>query len=121
MLIVGLVSLNWFQGDFLINGVDRSFPPDRTVFFTRGFYMWDVFQLGAETARTTASLLPANLFLFISEIIGLSLVTAEKLWFYLLFTLSGLSMYFLATTVIDENIVILLVSLRLCFSCLTPT
>ena len=53
IFLVGLVSISWFQGQFLINGVDRSFSPNRTVFFTRGFFMWDVFQLGAESARTT--------------------------------------------------------------------
>ena len=99
ILIAGLISISWFQGSFLINGIDRSFPPNRTVFFIRGFYMWDIFQLGGESARTTAGLFPANLFLFISEVAGLSIVTAEKLWFYLLFSASGLSMYFLTITV----------------------
>ena len=100
ILIVGLISISWFQGNFLIDGIDRSFPPNRAVFFTRGFYIWDIFQLGGESARTTAGLFPANLFLLISEAAGLSIVSAEKLWFYLLFSGSGLSMYFLATTVI---------------------
>ncbi len=100
ILIAGLISISWFQGSFLINGIDRSFPPNRTVFFVRSFYIWDIFQLGGESARTTASFFPANLYLLISEVAGLSIVTAEKLWFYLLFSSAGLSMYFLTTTAI---------------------
>jgi hypothetical protein len=96
---LGIISITWFQGSFLINGLDRSFPPDRTAYFTRGFYVWDIFQLGGLSVRTLAGLFPANLFLYATEIAGLSLVTAEQLWFYLLFVSAGFSMYFLSTTV----------------------
>jgi hypothetical protein len=96
---LGIISITWFKGSFLINGLDRSFPPDRTAYFIRGFYAWDIFQLGAVSIRTLAGLFPANIFLYVTEVAGLSLVSAEKLWFYLLFVSAGFSMYFLSTTV----------------------
>ena len=96
---LGIISITWFQGSFLINGLDRSFPPDRTAYFTRGFYVWDIFQLGGLSVRTLAGLFPANIFLYFTEVAGLSLVAAEQLWFYLLFVSAGFSMYFLSTTV----------------------
>lgn len=97
--VSGLVSISWFQGDFLINGLDRSFPPGRIEFFLRGFSLWDVFIFGADSPRNVAGLFPTNLYLAVSEVIGLSLISAEKLWFYFLFTSMGLSMYFLTTTI----------------------
>jgi len=99
ILVAGLISLTWFKGNFLIDGLDRSFPPDRTAYFTRGFYVWDIFQAGGNSVRTLAGLFPTNIFLIGTEVAGLSLVAAEKLWFYLLFVSAGLSMYFLSTTV----------------------
>src|SRR5665647_3578248 len=93
---LGIVSITWFQGSFLINGLDRSFPPDRTAYFTRGFYGGDIFRVGGLGVRTLAGLFPANIFLYATEIAGLSLVTAEHLWFYILFVSAGFSMYFLS-------------------------
>ena len=99
ILAAGLISLTWFKGNFLIDGLDRSFPPDRTAYFMRGFYVWDIFQAGGNSVRTLAGLFPTNIFLIATEVAGLSLVAAEKLWFYLLFVSAGFSMYFLSTTV----------------------
>ena len=96
---LGVISISWFNGPFLINGLDRSFPPDRTLYFMRGFYVWDIFQLGGISVRTLAGLFPDNIFLYLTEVAGLSLVSSEQLWFYLLFASAGFSMYFLSTTV----------------------
>lgn len=97
--VLGLISITWFKGSFLINGLDRSVSPDRTAYFLRGFYVWDIFQLGGISVRTLAGLLPTNIFFYISGVVGLSLVASEQLWFYLLFVSAGFSMYFLSTTV----------------------
>jgi hypothetical protein len=96
---LGIISITWFKGSYLIDGLDRSFPPDRIAYFMRGFYAWDIFQLGGNSARTLAGLFPTNIFLYVTELAGISLVNAEKLWFYLLFVSAGFSMYFLSTTV----------------------
>jgi len=47
---------------------------------------------------------PNGVFLGLSAVIGLSLEGAEKVWFYLLFAFSGLSMYYLASTIIKNKI-----------------
>jgi hypothetical protein len=101
--VLGVISITWFKGSFLIDGLDRSFPPDRTAYFIRGFYVWDIFQLGGISARTLAGLFPTNIFLYVTELVGISLVNAEKIWFYLLFVSAGFSMYFLSTTVYRGN------------------
>ena len=98
IFVIGLISISWFRGTFLIDGLDRSFPPDRIAFFQRGFSFWDTFILGSSNPRNFAGLLPTNLFLVISQLVGLSLVNAEKIWFYFLFSFSGISMYYLAIT-----------------------
>src|ERR1035438_9556320 len=100
---LGIISITWFKGNFLIDGLDRSFPPDRTAYFTRGFYVWDIFQLGGISVRTLAGLFPTNIFLYATEVAGITLVSAEKLWFYLLFVSAGFSMYFLSTTMYKGN------------------
>lgn len=79
------------------------FPPNRWRTFTRSFYTWDTNSLGGANSRVLADSIPYNVFLFLSEIAGLSLISAEKLWFYLMFTSAGLSMYYLTTAVIREH------------------
>jgi hypothetical protein len=100
---VGLLSVSWFRGDFSIAGGDMLFPPDRQQIFIRGFYAWDGQSLGGANPRILAGFIPYNVFLFLSEMVGLSLISAEKLWFYLMFTSAGLSMYYLTAAVIREK------------------
>jgi len=100
ILAVGVLSITWFRGDFLIAGLDMLFEPDRWQYFIQSFYGWDTRSLGSANPRILAGTIPYNAFLALSKIAGLSLVSAEKLWFYLMFTSAGLSMYYLATTVI---------------------
>jgi len=100
ILSAGLLSLTWFRGDFLINGGDMLMPPNRWQHFIRSIYAWDTNSLGGANARIIAEIVPYNTFLVLSEAVGLSLVNTNKLWFYLMFTSAGLSMYFLTTIVI---------------------
>ncbi|MEM0031689.1 MAG: hypothetical protein QXV48_05080, partial [Desulfurococcaceae archaeon] len=100
ILCVGFLSVTWFKGNFLIAAGDMLFPPSRWQTFLRAFYVWDSTSLGAENPRILAGSIPYEGFRALTEIIGLSLVSAQKLWFYLLFTSTGLSMYYLTTTVV---------------------
>ncbi|GFP19355.1 hypothetical protein HKBW3S03_00860 [Candidatus Hakubella thermalkaliphila] len=100
-LLLGLLSLTWFKGDFLINTGDLGFPLDRISHFIQSLYIWNgSVGLGSMNPQALAGALPLRLFLAITEIVGFSVVVAEKITYYLSFTLSGLSMYFLTSTLI---------------------
>jgi len=103
ILSVGLLSFTWFRGDFLITGGDMLLPPNRWQHFIRSFYSWDASSLGGANTRILAEVIPYNTFLVLSESVGLSLVNTNKLWFYLMFTSAGLSMYFLTTIIIGST------------------
>ena len=101
--ILGLLSITWFRGDFLIATLDLSFPPNRILTFSRSLYLWDVLSLGYANARISALIVPYEGFRALSEIIGLSLVTTEKILFYGFFTFSGISMYYMTSNLINEG------------------
>jgi len=101
ILAIGTLSLTWFRGDFLVSQGDFLFVPSRLRSFFRTFYVWDdVTGLGMSNMRITAGVIPYEFFRASTEVFGVSLTTAEKAWFYLTFTLSGLSMYLLTSTVV---------------------
>jgi len=78
-------------------------PPDRLHNFVRSFYTWDTNSLGSANPRILADKFPFNGFLAFSEIIGLSIENADMIYFYLMFTSAGLSMYFLTTTAVGKE------------------
>ena len=102
ILLVALISLVWFGGNYMLIGTDLIFPSNRIPTFLKTFSIWDPSSLGSADPRMLGWSFPNGAFLAFSAVIGLSLVGAEKLWFYLLFAFSGLSMYYL-TTVITKN------------------
>ena len=101
--IVGLLSLSWFRGNYLISAVDFSMPFDRIKSFIANFYSWDPRSLGSANPRILAFTFPVWTYFAFSEVIGLSLVNAEKILFYGIFTISGLSMYYLTTTLLNTK------------------
>ena len=99
ILLAALVSFVWFGGNYMLIGADLVFPADRLNIFLKTFSFWDNSSLGFANPRMLAWSFPNGAFLGFSAVVGLSLESAEKLWFYFLFAFSGLSMYYLATTV----------------------
>jgi len=100
--LFGLLALSWFRGDYLICGGDSWFFPDRFRSFMRTFYVWDSTQgTGALNTRIIAGSIPYEALRMLSKIVGLSLVDAQKLWFYLCFATSGLSMYYLISIFVN--------------------
>jgi len=85
-------------------GTDLVFPSDRLNIFLETFTIWDSRSLGSVNPRMLAWSFPNGAFLGISEVIGLSLQYAQRLWFYFLFAFSGLSMYFLSTVVAKNKV-----------------
>lgn len=100
--LVGLLSITWFRGDFLIDRGDFDFPLNRLGGLIRSFYVWDDnISFGTLNSRITAAI-PYHFFFAFSEIIGLSLVTAEKISFYICFTSAGLTAYYSTSTLVKS-------------------
>jgi hypothetical protein len=103
IVAVGSLSITWFRGDFLINRGDFDLSLDRIRGLTRSLYQWDDnISLGTPNSRITAAI-PYNFFFALSEIIGIPLVIAEKILFYICFTSSGLTMYYLTSTLVKRK------------------
>ena len=98
ILILGILSLIWFRGNYLISGGDFGIPFDRLEYLRLMFSSWDeTYSMGAANQRQIASLIPYALWGGITQILGLSLVFWEKSLFYIWFAGAGLSMYYLCS------------------------
>jgi hypothetical protein len=102
LAVSGASVLLWFGGNNLIVADDFLFAPHSFQDFLRSFYTWSSFSLGGQNTRAPPAILGQTLKATM-EIAGLSLVTSEKIWFFLFFALSGLSMYFLIATVVKDQ------------------
>lgn len=103
LLCISLISITWFRGNFQLAIGDFLFPPRRIEEFQRSFYSWDHLSLGSANFRILASSVPFGIYLALTEVIGISLVVAEKIWLYFSFASMGLSMYFLTITVVVKE------------------
>jgi hypothetical protein len=101
--LIGCISISWFKGNYLISAVDFSMPFDRISSFSANFFGWNSQSLGFANPRALAQTFPVWTYFAFSDVIGLSLVNAEKLLFYGIFVVSGLSMYYLATTLLKNK------------------
>jgi len=99
ILLLGLLPLTWFKGNLLISHRDFSFPPALRN-FRHLFYIWDSSSLGVANSQKFAHI-PCMAFMAFLSIIGIPLVVIEKIYFVVLFTSSGLSMYYLTSTLIE--------------------
>lgn len=98
IFIIGLLSLTWFKGNYLINGGDFGMPFDWVRYFKSMFSVWvETNSLGVADYRNIASIIPYALFGALMESFGFSLVFIEKIFFYFWFAGGGLSMYFLCS------------------------
>lgn len=97
---IGLLSITWFRGDFLIDRGDFDLPLNRLRGLIRSIYLWDDnISFGTLNSRIVAAI-PYHFFFALSEVIGFSLVTAEKILFYFSFTFCGLASYYLTLTLV---------------------
>ncbi len=103
--LIGLLSISWFRGEYLISAGDFSMPLDRLRSFTANFYVWDSRSLGSANPRVCALTFPVWSYFAFSEIIGLSLSVTEQILFYGVFTIGGLSMYYLTITLLRNTTV----------------
>jgi len=94
-----LLSITWFRGDNLIDGLDMELPLSPSYIFKTYSYTWDGIH-GRESANSVTPLFPRHTFFLFCELAGLSLVTSEKILFYCEFAFGGLFMYFLTSRLI---------------------
>jgi len=102
ILLLGTFSLTWFRGDFLISRGDLDFPLafSTNAYFPYFYVWWDRFNLGMPLTRTLMQIPYMSIIAFLS-VLGFSTVSMEKFIFYIWLTTSGLSMYYLVTTLVN--------------------
>ncbi|MDP7525250.1 MAG: hypothetical protein QF713_02805, partial [Dehalococcoidales bacterium] len=110
IMLVGLLAITWFRGDFLILAGDFDFYPEWHETFFRTFFSWDPDGLATANTQVLPALIPYEIFRSFSlGLLGLSPVVAEKILFYLCFTLSGFSMYYLVRVTGERSRIVALV------------
>jgi len=105
LVVVGLLSVTWLRGELVV-WKDWMFPlsPQAAARgFERSIHIWDsgMAGLGWQASRFL-QFIPYQGFLMVSATF-LPLPVINGLVFYGLFTLSGLSMYFLFKTIVDDE------------------
>lgn len=96
--LIGLLSVTWFQGDHLIARFDFWFPDDGFFYFKEVGNTWqNPGSFGTSNYKGLASIPYAFFILFLENFIGFSAVLTEKIFIYIIFASSGLSMYYLST------------------------
>lgn len=102
ILSVSLIVISWFKGQFLVNPGDMNFSFSPVNDLYRSLFVWDHQQgFGAMDSLATAKIFPYNLLLAALSASGFSIYSCEKILFYLLFALSGVSAYFLIRWLLD--------------------
>jgi hypothetical protein len=96
LLAVSCLPLTWFNGYGFISGGDFAFPLSGKQFLENTLYVWDSdIGTGTPALRQIAFLMPFSLLSWLFEVIGLNQQILERVLFYLWFSLSGISTYFL--------------------------
>ncbi|MDH5573815.1 MAG: alpha-(1-_3)-arabinofuranosyltransferase family protein, partial [Gammaproteobacteria bacterium] len=86
-----------------MSGTDLYLPHDRLTFFNISLQTWDDRGLGSDNFRMLAIPLPYGAYLALTQVVGLNIVTTQKIWFYLMYVLTGISMYLLSTLIVSNN------------------
>ena len=104
LLVLGLLPLIWFRGDYIINYGDQALP-----FFplyslkTNISYLWShQYSVGLSCSRVIAGFFYTGFFALF-EALGFSLIVTEKFFYCLLFFFSGVSMYYLSCVVFGNK------------------
>jgi len=100
LFMLGLLAVSWFRNDLLISTGDFLYPLSRSERSYQELWVWDSAALGELSSRLLPEVVPFGFFLRVSEILSVPLVTSEKIWFYLWFTFSGISMHFLVSSLL---------------------
>ena len=99
ILLLGLLSVTWFRDSYLIDGLDMELPLSPRYHLYEASYTW-MYKYSRESANSVSVLFPHAIFFALGSYSGFSLLIIEKIWFYFLFTVSGLLMYYMSSNLI---------------------
>ena len=98
--ILGLFSLTWFKKAQFISGGTFTWHADFSEYFNTALYIWEkTVSTGASLARMPALFFPYVFYGRILQFIFNDSFVYERLLFYISFSFSGLSSYFLLKTI----------------------
>lgn len=104
IFLLGLLAITWFRGNFLVNPGDTNFSFNPINDLYRSLFVWDHQQeLGRLDSMAAAKIFPYNAMLAVLVKIGLSIYSAQKILFYLLFTLPGIGAYLLIKFILKDH------------------
>ncbi len=111
ILLLSLITTNWFKGNYLIYIGDQYIPLNVMYDFKNYIYSsWLHFSsTGVSSPQSVAGLFYIGYFIFL-KFFGFSLVLSQKILYFSLFSMCGLSMYFLSRTIIKNNVRIVSIS-----------
>ena len=96
IFLLGLSPLLWFQPGQIINGGDMNLAINPADFAYRLLHTWDNRDFaGLDNSQSIPLFFPYALSFTLFQYFGFSLPTIQKIWFILIFVLSGFSMYYL--------------------------
>jgi len=99
--IIALFSIGWFRGNNLIKTGDDIFPINPQSTLQSVLYIWVHSESTGSVWNTfRLSFLPFVLFLTALQKIGIDVITSEKIFYYISFTLSGIFTYLLVRSMI---------------------
>lgn len=119
ILILGLTPLFWFKDGYLIIPGECPIPLDPINTFKTFLYAWYPYIQSGQPNQMVAAISPWYGFWAFFSLAGFSLQSIGKLWFILVFALAGLSMHYLASTVLEKgerNVAVLVASVFYMFN-----
>src|ERR1700690_813626 len=96
ILLFGLLVFTWFDFHLLIDDFDYDFALNPTLGLVRSLHLWDNYaNIGVPNPRAVAGLLPNNIYYYLTSLIGMPLYLSQRLFFYAVISLPGLSIFIL--------------------------
>jgi hypothetical protein len=96
IMALGLLSQTWFRGYSLVAGIETELPVDPKYNLYIVSYVWTGI-FSRESAQTVCWLIPQASFFALMDLLGFSIAVSERVFFYILFTMSGIFMFLMSS------------------------
>jgi hypothetical protein len=104
-MLLGCFSMTWFKAEIIAGG-DEGLPPPKDILW-RSLYLWDSYNpsLGSLVIVKSVNsppqslIIPYALYWTLTYLLNIPLPLADRIWVYILFTLPGLTIYYLASII----------------------
>ena len=100
IVLLGLLSLTWFRGDFFLVSLDSNFPLNATSTASHFGFIWDATAPPGTPVGRSIPYFFYQGFLGLIQETGFPMYDAQKLEFSISFVFSGLAMFFLMQTIL---------------------